>query len=360
LPSRLASMDAAGTFTRYSRVLSPAMERVADSVGAFTDDSARVATPAGGAWIDARGGGPRERAARPRAARAVAARSIAGARQVCFDRRVPRGIRSSASHFGRVSFCDRRCCPSTFFGWRRDVGSSRQSPTARRMFRKTALAGALVLLALVSPTDAKAALKSCAADDTPVSLTEVELLPNPLRQGSLAKFNVAASSSLALEDGTISVNVKLGDTIIGREKIPLCDAIACPVAAGDVAIVYEKLFPEFVPPGVYTVQLKAENGGGAELFCADVRFNVAPGSKARERDMYQFDRRRNPRGVSKEIASRAGEGKFWDRSAIEDGRRELHRRRMQLEEERRERIKRFPWNSRKDRFRGRPSVKSEL
>jgi len=228
------------------------------------------------------------------------------------------------------------------------------------MFRKTALAGALVLLALVSPTDAKAALKSCAADDTPVSLTEVELLPNPLRQGSLAKFNVAASSSLALEDGTISVNVKLGDTIIGREKIPLCDAIACPVAAGDVAIVYEKLFPEFVPPGVYTVQLKAENGGGAELFCADVRFNVAPGSKARERDMYQFDRRRNPRGVSKEIASRAGEGKFWDRSAIEDGRRELHRRRMQLEEERRERIKRFPWGSRKDRFRGRPSVKSEL
>ena len=111
------------------------------------------------------------------------------------------------------------------------------------MFRKTALAGALVLLALASPTDAKAALKSCAADDTPVSLTEVELLPDPLRQGSLAKFNVAASSSLALEDGTISVNVKLGDTIIGREKIPLCDAIACPVAAGDVAIVYEKLFP---------------------------------------------------------------------------------------------------------------------
>ena len=146
------------------------------------------------------------------------------------------------------------------------------------MFRKTALAGALVLLALASPTDAKAALKSCAADDTPVSLTEVELLPDPLRQGSLAKFNVAASSSLALEDGTISVNVKLGDTIIGREKIPLCDAIACPVAAGDVAIVYEKLFPEFVPPGAYTVQLKAENGearSSSALTCASRSHRVA-------------------------------------------------------------------------------------
>ena len=148
--------------------------------------------------------------------------------------------------------------------------------------------------------------------------------PNEQRESSAKARHPpchAASSSLALEDGTISVNVKLGDTIIGREKIPLCDAIACPVAAGDVAIVYEKLFPEFVPPGAYTVQLKAENGGGAELFCADVRFKVAPGSKARERDMYQFDRRRNPRGVSKEMASRAGEGKFWNRSAIEDGRR---------------------------------------
>ena len=235
------------------------------------------------------------------------------------------------------------------------------------MFRKTALAGALALLALGSPADAKAALKSCAADDTPVSLTEVEVLPDPLRQGSVAKFNVAASSTLALEDGTISVDVKMGDTIIGREKFSLCDAMACPVAAGDVAIAYEKFFPEFVPPGAYSLQLKAENAAGAELFCADVRFAVAPDIKARlarERDMYQFDRRRNPRGVTGQTAAGsarfADQGKFWDRSAIEGGRRDWRRRRMQFEEERLERTKQYTWNSRKGRFRRRPTVKSEL
>ena len=116
-------MDAAGTFTRYSRVLSPAMERVADSEGAFPD-SARVATPAGGAGIGARGVGPRERAARTRAARAVAARNIAGARQVCFDRvACPAGneahLKDSSSSESVTS--ETVTVPSNLFGSGRDV-----------------------------------------------------------------------------------------------------------------------------------------------------------------------------------------------------------------------------------------------
>ena len=65
---------------------------------------------------------------------------------------------------------------------------------------------------------------------------------------------------------------------IYTQQDELCRKANCPISQGaETKIEYEQTFPEFTPPGSYSVTLSGKNEAGTvQLFCVVISFQVEP------------------------------------------------------------------------------------
>jgi len=118
-------------------------------------------------------------------------------------------------------------------------------------------------------------------------ITNASLTPTNIYPGNSARFTIDAvnAADYDIEDGTITMLVRLAGLPIYTQDDAFCKKTACPFSKGaEQNIVYEQNFPDITPPGSYSVTLSGKSGSGEQLFCVVISFEVkaAPSQKFEE------------------------------------------------------------------------------
>ena len=102
------------------------------------------------------------------------------------------------------------------------------------------------------------------------------LTPTDIYPGNSARFTIdAIAGDHDIEDGKITMLVRLAGLPIYTQQDNLCDKTSCPVAKNaECKLIYEQAFPEITPPGSYSVTLSGKSGAGTQLFCVIISFEV--------------------------------------------------------------------------------------
>lgn len=107
-------------------------------------------------------------------------------------------------------------------------------------------------------------------------ITNASLTPTNIYPGNSARFTIeAVGTDHDIEDGKITMLVRLAGLPIYTQADDFCKKTACPFSKGAAQkIVYEQNFPEITPPGSYSVTLSGKSGSGEQLFCVIISFEV--------------------------------------------------------------------------------------
>jgi hypothetical protein len=131
--------------------------------------------------------------------------------------------------------------------------------------------------AIVSPdlsVPGKNPLNFCAdPSDYILTITNVDLSPNPPVPGSQLNISAAGSFNADVEPGaTIFLQVKYGLITLIKQEADLCDRlgnvdVTCPLKQGDVTISKSVNIPEQVPKGKYSVIADVKTLYGDPVTC---------------------------------------------------------------------------------------------
>jgi len=108
-------------------------------------------------------------------------------------------------------------------------------------------------------------------------ITNASLTPTNIYPGNSARFTIDAVNAADhdIEDGTITMLVRLAGLPIYTQADDFCTKTPCPFSTGaEQNIVYEQNFPEITPPGSYSLTLSGKSSSGEQLFCVIISFEV--------------------------------------------------------------------------------------
>ncbi|KAL4855366.1 Phosphatidylglycerol/phosphatidylinositol transfer protein [Chlorella vulgaris] len=145
--------------------------------------------------------------------------------------------------------------------------------------RHTLVFAAMLLLAAATAVPAAAEWSNCATGSPVFSVSDVTLVPSPVKPGDTANFTIVAKSAKAVGTGQVQMIVKYAGVPIWTQLDDLCDKAACPISAGPTEVHYSQPFPAITPPGYYSVTLDG-HAGTEQLFCVRVDFQVVIPSAA--------------------------------------------------------------------------------
>eukprot|EP00199_Chlamydomonas_sp_CCMP681_P003575 CAMPEP_0119115728 /NCGR_PEP_ID=MMETSP1180-20130426/51900_1 /TAXON_ID=3052 ORGANISM="Chlamydomonas cf sp, Strain CCMP681" /NCGR_SAMPLE_ID=MMETSP1180 /ASSEMBLY_ACC=CAM_ASM_000741 /LENGTH=183 /DNA_ID=CAMNT_0007104817 /DNA_START=55 /DNA_END=606 /DNA_ORIENTATION=- len=124
--------------------------------------------------------------------------------------------------------------------------------------------------------------KVCDDAVTPPSVvvSSVILSPDPPIIGTPATFKVQGSTGIAVDSGTVDIQVSFSGVEIFATSEDLCAKTSCPVAPGEVLVTLVEALPPIAPPGEYGLRLTGRDNAGAELMCLEVVFELVLPSSA--------------------------------------------------------------------------------
>ncbi|XP_035835972.1 putative phosphatidylglycerol/phosphatidylinositol transfer protein DDB_G0278295 isoform X2 [Helianthus annuus] len=107
-----------------------------------------------------------------------------------------------------------------------------------------------------------------------VTVSGVEIIPDPIIKGKETSFVISAFTDKPLSEGEVVIGVAYFGWSVYSETGDLCANISCPIPAGDFTISYTQLLPTIAPPGSYTLTLKVKDGNKSELTCIKFDFSI--------------------------------------------------------------------------------------
>ncbi|KAK1310813.1 hypothetical protein QJS10_CPA08g00041 [Acorus calamus] len=131
---------------------------------------------------------------------------------------------------------------------------------------------------LVLPSTLATDIKYCDNSDYAVKVKDVDISPNPVVSGKVAKFRIAASTEEAITGGNLKIGVSYYGVPIHSENHDLCKETSCPVTSGDFVLSHEQTLPGFTPPGPYTLKMRLYAKDGSQLTCITFDFKIKRGS----------------------------------------------------------------------------------
>ncbi|KAJ1393793.1 MD-2-related lipid-recognition domain [Sesbania bispinosa] len=81
-----------------------------------------------------------------------------------------------------------------------------------------------------------------------VTVSGIEISPNPVVSGNPATFKVSATSGQAIYGGKLIIGVSYVGVPVHTETIDLCDEVSCPVTSGNFLISHTQSLPAITPP----------------------------------------------------------------------------------------------------------------
>ncbi|KAJ4746216.1 MD-2-related lipid recognition domain-containing protein / ML domain-containing protein [Rhynchospora pubera] len=106
-----------------------------------------------------------------------------------------------------------------------------------------------------------------------VSVSSVDIIPNPVIPGKLATFNISASTDKSITGGKMIIDVNYFFIHVDQETHDLCEGTSCP-ATGNFAMVHQRELPSYTPPGSYTITMKMQDSEGKLLTCIRFGFSI--------------------------------------------------------------------------------------
>ncbi|EFN56615.1 hypothetical protein CHLNCDRAFT_144381 [Chlorella variabilis] len=131
----------------------------------------------------------------------------------------------------------------------------------------------LLLAALLALHPATADWRTC--DEGEFDVTGGDVEPYPVRAGEEVVFHVNVTSGAPITGGLLEVWVDYLGFHVYSSQGDLCEAVACPLAAGTHTLTFRQSLPKVAPPGPYLGVFQARNQGGILLFCIDINFRIA-------------------------------------------------------------------------------------
>ncbi|KAJ1702666.1 hypothetical protein LUZ63_002445 [Rhynchospora breviuscula] len=106
-----------------------------------------------------------------------------------------------------------------------------------------------------------------------VSVSSVDIIPNPVIRGELAIFNISAYTDKSIKGGKLIIDVNYFFFHVDQETHDLCEETSCP-ATGNFAIAHQQELPSYTPPGSYTITMKMQDSEGKLLTCIRFGFSI--------------------------------------------------------------------------------------
>jgi len=109
--------------------------------------------------------------------------------------------------------------------------------------------------------------------DYPVTVSGVEVVPDPVVRGEPATFKISASTDKNITTGKLVIDVAYFIFHVHSETHNFCDETSCP-ATGEFVLASQQTLPSFTPPGSYTLTMKLLGDSNAELTCISFGFSI--------------------------------------------------------------------------------------
>ncbi|KAK2454611.1 hypothetical protein P8452_02003 [Trifolium repens] len=110
-----------------------------------------------------------------------------------------------------------------------------------------------------------------------VEVKGVQISPDPIARGHPATFTISATTSEALSEGKLVIDVSYFGWHVYSETHDLCGESSCPISVGDFVIAHSQVLPGFTPPGSYSLKMKLFDGNKNELTCITFGFDIGFG-----------------------------------------------------------------------------------
>ncbi|KAI4319550.1 hypothetical protein MLD38_033135 [Melastoma candidum] len=137
------------------------------------------------------------------------------------------------------------------------------------------LSASLLVVAVVLPSAFATDVSYCDKKATyDVSVSGVEISPNPIARGKDATFSISATTGEEISGGKLVIDVSYFGWHIHSETHDLCSETSCPVSVGDFLVAHSQVLPGFTPPGPYSLQMRMYNGSNKELTCIAFGFDI--------------------------------------------------------------------------------------
>ncbi|KAJ3669951.1 hypothetical protein LUZ60_010275 [Juncus effusus] len=107
----------------------------------------------------------------------------------------------------------------------------------------------------------------------PVSVSSVDIDPNPVVGGKPATFNISASTEESYSEGSLVIDVKYFFFHVYQETDNICDKTSCPIN-GDFVLTHKQTLPSLTPPGSYTIQMTMKDSDNNVLTCISFDFSI--------------------------------------------------------------------------------------
>ncbi|KAF3329838.1 Phosphatidylglycerol/phosphatidylinositol transfer protein [Carex littledalei] len=106
-----------------------------------------------------------------------------------------------------------------------------------------------------------------------VTVSSVDIIPNPVVRGEPATFNISASTDGSVTGGKLVIDVNYFFFHVHQETHDLCEETSCP-ATGNFAIAHQQTLPSYTPPGSYTITMTMQDSEGKQLTCITFGFSI--------------------------------------------------------------------------------------
>ncbi|XP_076950002.1 uncharacterized protein LOC143622859 [Bidens hawaiensis] len=131
------------------------------------------------------------------------------------------------------------------------------------------------ILSIIAPSIHASDFEYCnKRKDYVVTVTGVEVSPDPITRDQETSFVVSAFTDKPLSGGKVVIRVAYFGISVFSQTGDLCDNISCPIPAGGFTISYSQFLPVIAPPGSYTRTLKVQDGYTKELTCIKFDFKI--------------------------------------------------------------------------------------
>ncbi|KAK9068536.1 hypothetical protein SSX86_012651 [Deinandra increscens subsp. villosa] len=133
----------------------------------------------------------------------------------------------------------------------------------------------LYFLSVTAPSIHATDFKYCnKKKDYAVTISGVEISPDPITKGKETSFIISAFTDKPLSGGKVVIGVAYFGWSVFSKTGDLCANISCPIPTGDFTISYSQLLPAIAPPGSYTLTLKVQDANKSDLTCIKFDFSI--------------------------------------------------------------------------------------
>lgn len=146
---------------------------------------------------------------------------------------------------------------------------------------KTSITTALFLVFTLGLTESNKLWTDCSSSDdkTRMELTSVSVVPSLPKKGQDLTVNFELIIKEEITSGEVSVKVIYSVMPIIDEDLDFCNLIPqvnmkCPLEKGTIPVKIEKPLPDFIPSGMYEVNVTATDQNNKQILCVSAQLDI--------------------------------------------------------------------------------------